>query len=427
MRLSIVTPWAGPTVQDLANDYYAACSGVSEVVTIDNGTPEEHAAILQEMTHALAGVYIRNERNEGFAAANNQGYARATGDIVIFLNSDIAAPAGWLDAVRADVKDGALYGPSLQAQFVAGRHLPYIEGWCIAATRGTWEKIRCDPIRDKQAAEKGYGVFPSVGWLGPWDALAYPGPYWEDNDLCLRALSLGITLVQTAWPVQHKGGRTAGPIMRHGESFARNEQTFTARALAALPAFDPTPTWAQYMQAYHTDSDIRHHLGLLYSLARGNVVELGTRGGVSTAALLAGLERAGGHLWSVDIDERCASVAAGHPLWTFVLGSSTDVSLIAQCPDPIDVLFIDTEHNFEQCSAELAIWAELVRPGGHILLHDPETFPGVRRAIEEFCKERGWPVTFVLPNNGMAVVEVPCYVNPGGVSAEGAAWAEEGA
>lgn len=36
-----------------------------------------------------------------------------------------------------------------------------------------------------------------------------------------------------------------------------------------------------------------------------------------------------------------------------------------------------------------------------------ETFPGVRRAVTEFCAARGWPVTFVLPCNGMAVIEVP--------------------
>jgi hypothetical protein len=43
--------------------------------------------------------------------------------------------------VADDVKDGALYGPSLNQQLVGGRWLPYLEGWCVAATRGTWERV----------------------------------------------------------------------------------------------------------------------------------------------------------------------------------------------------------------------------------------------------------------------------------------------
>jgi hypothetical protein len=40
-------------------------------------------------------------------------------------------------------------------------------------------------------------------------------------------------------------------------------------------------------------------------------------------------------------------------------------------------------------------------------MHDPETFPGVRRAAQEFADAHGWPITFVLPCNGMAVIVRP--------------------
>lgn len=173
----------------------------------------------------------------------------------------------------------------------------------------------------------------------------------------------------------------------------------------------------RYQQYCVQPSDIQHHLPLLYSLARGNVVELGTRTGVSTAALLAGVEAHGGRVWSVDLDD-CSGLYAGHPLWTFVRGDSRDTTWTHQvsprnsseficAPDTVDLLFIDTEHQYDVTTAELAAWFPYLRPGSRILLHDPETFPGVRRAITEFCTARGWPVTFVLPCNGMAVIEVP--------------------
>ena len=407
--ISIVTPWSGSTAESLLPDY-AAAVGECEVITVDNASSPETAQALE----ACGGVYIRNESNAGFAGGNNQGYAQATGDIVIFLNSDVAPTGDWLAMVAADVKDGALYGPALNQQLVAGRWLPYIEGWCVAATRATWRKL--GTIED--------------GICGPWDSHAYPGPYWEDNDLCLRALEKGISLIQTAWPISHKGGRTAGPLLRHAESFERNRATFAARALRYAAPDAPTATHATYMQHAATPSDIQHHLPLLYSLAKGAIVELGTRSGVSTAAFLAGVEKRGGFVWSVDIDPACAKLYAGHPQWAFTQVDSRDeafAAMVLKERGPIDVLFIDTEHTLEMAAAELALWGDHVRPGGVILMHDPETFPGVRRAAEEFAASRGWPITVVLPCNGMAVIERPAEPEIVGVSFEGAAWALEAA
>lgn len=412
---------------DLLPDYEQATLG-AELIIVDNGSDEPTATALQSLPPERGRV-LRNETNAGFAGANNQGYAVATGDVIVFLNSDIAGDAAWLQAVAEDVKGGALYGPSLAQQLVGGRWLPYLEGWCIAATRATWEQIRIDPQRDVDAATRGYGVFPSVGWRGPWDALAYSGPYWEDNDLCFRALQAGIALIQTTWAIQHKGGRTAGALAKHAHSLEANRATFAQRVLATEAPAAATPAWHAYQQHVHTASDIQHHLPLLYSLARGNVLELGTRGGVSTAALLAGVEMHGGKVVSVDIDPACANVAAGHPLWAFWHGSSMDASMaqdIVTYNGAFDLILIDTEHTMEQAQAELALWGPHVKPGGHICMHDPETFPGVRRAAYEFAAAQGWGITIVIPCNGMAVLVRPGYTNDGSVSTEGAAWAAEG-
>jgi cephalosporin hydroxylase len=195
-----------------------------------------------------------------------------------------------------------------------------------------------------------------------------------------------------------------------------------------------TETFQKYQQHYMTPSDIQHHLGLLFSLARGNVLELGTRGGVSTHALLAGVERNGGHVWSVDIED-CSQVAAGHPQWTFMQGDSTDeqtLKRVCQQANPsgpagfeFQTILIDTFHAYENATAELDLWWHSVVPGGHILMHDPETFPGVRRAAREFAAKHGWSITIVTPCNGMAVLRRPEYPDPEGVSAEGASWAME--
>ena len=216
MTISIVTPFKNGL--DLLPDYERATQG-AELILIDNGSDAPTAEALQALPPERGRV-IRNETNAGFAAANNQGYARATGDIIIFLNSDVAGDPTWLAHVVDDVKDGALYGPALGVQLVYGLRVPYLEGWCIAATRVTWERVGT-----------------KIGFVNrrshPWDEDAYPGPYWEDNDICLRALELGIELVQTQWPIQHKGGRTAGALINHGATFEQNRATFAARVAQA--------------------------------------------------------------------------------------------------------------------------------------------------------------------------------------------------
>ncbi len=208
---------------DLLQDY-DACTQGAQLIIIDNGSDAPTADALQSLPKER-GIVIRNETNVGFAAANNQGYARAEGDIIVFLNSDVAGDPVWLKFVADDVKDGYLYGPSVTQQLVYGMWLPYIEGWCIAGTRATWERLQVETPHVMTAGKEGI----RAGCYGPWDSVHYSGPYWEDNDLCYRALQAGISLVAVQWPVQHKGGRTAGPIAKHGASFERNRATFAKR------------------------------------------------------------------------------------------------------------------------------------------------------------------------------------------------------
>lgn len=212
--ISIITPFHGGL--DLLPDYEHATIG-AQLIIIDNASDALTADALATLPPDR-GMVLRNAANTGFSAANNQGYVKATGDIIIFLNSDVAGDPAWLSFVADDVRDGALYGPSLQQQLVYGRWLPYLEGWCIAATRATWDEL-CWPMVNHHETTRS----------GPWDEHAYPGVFWEDNDLCYRAMDAGIGLIQTQWPIQHKGGRTTGPIGRHGASYEANRATFAAR------------------------------------------------------------------------------------------------------------------------------------------------------------------------------------------------------
>lgn len=86
-----------------------------EVIFVDNGSTDDTPAYL---TEAAAGderiTVIFNEDNRGFAAANNQGLARAAGDFLVLLNNDTVLPRGWLSRLIRNLESDpeiGLIGP----------------------------------------------------------------------------------------------------------------------------------------------------------------------------------------------------------------------------------------------------------------------------------------------------------------------------
>ena len=169
--ISIITPWLDHP-EFIADYEKAVADPAVEVIAVDNGSASGAAEQISAMVQRLGGKYIRNEENHWFAAANNQGLAVARGAIVLFMNNDIAAKPGWLDQVRKDVQPAALSGPTASRTTIDRLVVEYLEGWCIAARRDVWMR------------------------LGGWNARSFQMPYWEDTELCIRAIRAGIRLVQ---------------------------------------------------------------------------------------------------------------------------------------------------------------------------------------------------------------------------------------
>lgn len=174
---------------------------------------------------------------------------------------------------------------------------------------------------------------------------------------------------------------------------------------------------ALYERLCRTPSDIYQHLptfvATVAELDATNVLELGTRTGVSTVAWLYALEGRG-RLTSVDLDAQPPIGEYEH--WTFV--QADDMDYVDQVPEgSVDVLFIATSHLYEHTLAELRAYHRKVRPGGRILLHDtmlrrPEGSPPrplfpVRTALNEWCKETGLTWTEHSYCWGLGVVEIP--------------------
>src|SRR6476661_9535341 len=72
------------------------------------------------------------------------------------------------------------------------------------------------------------------------------------------------------------------------------------------------------------------------------------------------------------------------PGTTFIKGDSTKMHMSTL----VDVLFIDGDHTYEGCKADIHNWYPQMAEHGVMLFHDADaTSPGVVQAVEEFAKE----------------------------------------
>jgi GT2 family glycosyltransferase len=197
-----------------------------DIVAVDNGSRDGSVAWLS----AQADIeVIANATNAGFAVANNQGIARARGDVVLLLNTDVVlAPRYIENCLRhfADANVGSVTGKLLRAEpgvIDSTGHEVYAVGW--AQNRGEE-----GPDEGFDVAGEVFGVCAAAA-LYRHDALRSVAPdgdvldpsyfaYIEDIDLDWRLRWLGweARYEPSAVAVHHRsasGGRQSAAIMRH--------------------------------------------------------------------------------------------------------------------------------------------------------------------------------------------------------------------
>jgi predicted O-methyltransferase YrrM len=164
------------------------------------------------------------------------------------------------------------------------------------------------------------------------------------------------------------------------------------------------------------DNDIGEHLAILSMLVTEfklkEIVELGTRSGNSTLTLLGAAKASGGRVLSMDIQpckiaqERVASAGLSD-YWTFRQIDDLSVS-DSEIPQPIDLLFIDTLHTYNQLTAEFKKYTPHLRQGSWIAIHDYVSFPGMTRAVRDFVASRPHSFSFYpfANQNGLALIRV---------------------
>jgi GT2 family glycosyltransferase/tetratricopeptide (TPR) repeat protein len=244
-RSEVSTPERWPTLSVVIPvceqaDLLRACLGslercgdlVAETIVVDNGSTEDVGAVAR----SFDGVeYLRNDSNLGFAKASNQGADKASGDVVLFLNSDtlvsrpslirLIEPLAQSATVAAtgpvsnncggfqqtfvtytDSSRASLFAEDLAAAEREPIEVDMLVGFCLAVRRRALDDV---------------GTFDERFGLG----------LFEDNDLSYRLRRSGwrLLVVPNAF-VHHEGSKTLTKVAPATERlFRENERKFVEK------------------------------------------------------------------------------------------------------------------------------------------------------------------------------------------------------
>ena len=206
-----------------------------ELVVVDNGsakgTREYLEALAARNRHVRA---IRNDRNEGFAAACNRGLEAAVGEILVLLNNDTIVPPGWLPGLRAHVHEpdngivGAVTNRCGGEAQTPTSYRTYGEMRAFARQRAEEHagQAREVAVVEMFCAGIRRGVFEAVG---PLDEQFELGMF-EDDDYSLRLRDAGYRVVCAEDVfVHHFGEASFGNLAaegRYGGLFHANRRRF---------------------------------------------------------------------------------------------------------------------------------------------------------------------------------------------------------
>src|SRR5262249_33628458 len=143
-----------------------------ELIVVDNASPDDSAALVQEL--APAAKLVRMGRNTGFSGGCNAGAVEASRDLLVILNPDAAPLPGWGEAIRLPWREGrgwsawqalaaeaggtAINSAGTPVHFTgivwAARHgepiaaapsgpvaVPVLAGACLAIPLATWRRV----------------------------------------------------------------------------------------------------------------------------------------------------------------------------------------------------------------------------------------------------------------------------------------------
>lgn len=124
----------------------------TEIIVIDDGSTDQTARCVQKMVKSFSNVFLFSKENGGVSSARNDGMKKASGDYIMFVDSDDVLKPGLLDALMTKAIGADL--------IVGGIELHQDRGISEIAISGNYSS---------QGAMECYGrEIPGLLLNGPW-------------------------------------------------------------------------------------------------------------------------------------------------------------------------------------------------------------------------------------------------------------------
>jgi len=193
-----------------------------EVIVVDNGSSDETVEMLGKLENVNI---IRNESNQGFALACNEGADKAKGDFVLFLNNDTTVTRGWLKSMVELISSNPTVGAVGAKLIYPDGRLQEAGGMIFSDGRGWNFGNGDDPYHEvyNKVGEVDYcsaacllvrkTLFTALGGFD----VRYAPAYYEEADLCFGLRKIGYQVLYNPEAVIiHHESITAGKDLTSG-------------------------------------------------------------------------------------------------------------------------------------------------------------------------------------------------------------------
>ena len=176
-----------------------------ETIVIDNGSSDDSVNFIKS-NYPLVKL-ISNDKNMGFAFANNQAAKAANGDYIAFLNNDTRVDKNWLiELLRPIYKNKEVVASGSKVLSIDGKNIDFVGGminfegkgfqidYGIPVEKGNYSQYRYLPFVNGGAMLVDRKIFLGAGGFDE-DFFAY----YEDVDFGWRARLSRNNIVVTHW------------------------------------------------------------------------------------------------------------------------------------------------------------------------------------------------------------------------------------
>lgn len=163
-----------------------------EIILVDDGSKDKSPAICDEYSEKYDFIKVIHKENGGLSSARNTGILNATGDYIIFVDSDDFIEDGSLDKIMKNINENPVDVSFLEAQkiFPDGATQPLNDGIIRSCIKGKNKKTVLDYLATlpKYPASACTKVIKKDLFFSHKELLFEDGLLSEDLDWCFKLI-----------------------------------------------------------------------------------------------------------------------------------------------------------------------------------------------------------------------------------------------